>query len=77
MAMSFTDIWEQLKRKDETIDDQDSTVSMSAPAFKKLLRQVYDQGAAAKAAATPPPQAGKSGGAFSEFMDMFGGRFGG
>jgi len=73
MPMSFAEIWAQLTRKDASLEDADAKVSMSAGNLKRLLRQVYDQGAAARKVATPPRQAPGDGDPFSSFRSIFGG----
>ena len=67
--MTFDEIWEQLKRKDDKLADESATVSMSAGNLRKLLRQTYEQGQKS----VPQKHHGDSG-MFGEFADLFGRR---
>jgi hypothetical protein len=46
MAMTFDEIWDQLKKKQPLLGKDDSTVEFRPRNLKLLLRQIYDQGKA-------------------------------
>ncbi len=42
--MTFSQIWDQLKRKQPKLENSEATMEITAGNLRKLLRQVYDQG---------------------------------
>lgn len=50
--MTFDDIWNQLLAKKPALRDDAAQVTFTADNFKRLLRQVYEQGQKSKTAAS-------------------------
>jgi hypothetical protein len=69
VIMTFQDIWNQLCRKQPSLEKPETTVEFKSDNLKALLRQVYEQGQ--KSIPT------NSDGTRKDPMDIFGGMFGG
>ena len=69
--MTFDEIWQQLTRKKPELDQDLSVVEFTAGNFRRLLRQVYEQGEASVPRETTILDAG------NPFPDIFGGKHGG
>ena len=61
--MTFQEIWASLCKKRPLLSDPNATVEVSSDGFKKLLRQVYEQG---QKSVTVKPA--KSGGMFDDLF---------
>ena len=80
--MTLSEIWEQLKRKDPKLKDDDAQVVFLSKNLHALLRQVYEQGqlnpVKKKEESKPPPPPQDPIGAFGDiFGETFGKRNGG
>jgi len=64
MALTFNQIWEQLKQKKPNIEDSGIVLEFSSENLKVLLRQVYEQGK--ESGKKPVDNAG-----FTAFEDVF------
>ena len=62
-AMTFQEIWTSLCKKRPLLNDPNATVEVSSEGFRKLLRQVYEQG---QKSVTVKPE--KSGGMFDDLF---------
>jgi len=62
--MTFDAIWQQLCRKNPKLENDSAKVEFDAGNFKRLLRQVYEQG---ERSAPKPPEPK------NPFSDIFGG----
>ena len=75
MALSATQIWEQLIAKDARLKDDEATIEFKAKNLRALLRQVHGQGEAiGREAAEVNSACRDQSTPFSDFSDLFGGR---
>jgi len=71
--MKFADIWNQLRKKDDKLDDPEADVVFKSKNLKRLLEQVYAQGQKSVPKPKDPPPS-KGSGSFMD--DIFGPGFG-